>query len=185
MPIGVVVVAGLIAACAPAGGTGTRPAGTIAVGSATSVPPPALVTDVAAPQHLYRLQLPAGWTASLGATAGEVDTFSGPEGSLSIEFVPIPSGTGQDAWVETYETAQIEDFAAGCFAGPAATWEPGRIGTEAGLLFQLPCLPGWMLLTAYGDRGYDLRFTSAAPTDPTNGKQQFLAILASFSFTVA
>ena len=177
--IGAVVAAG----CNGAGNSGTTTAPTRE--PATAVAAPALVADVAVPQRFYRLSLPAGWTSTLGAKATDVDTFSGPGGSLTVEFIPIPTGTAQDAWAETYQAAQVGDFPAGCYIGAANPSENARIGSERGLLFNLSCLPGWMLLTAYGDRGYDLRFTSASGADPTHGKQLFLAILASFSFNVA
>jgi hypothetical protein len=76
-----------------------------------------------------------------------------------------------------------EPLAAGCYTGAANASENARIGSERGLLFNLACLPGWMLLTAYGDRRYDLRFTSANAADPGHGKQLFLSILASIAFS--
>lgn len=176
-------IVALVTACGGAGGPAATSTATAQPG--TAVPAPALATDVTVPQRFYGLSLPAGWTSTLGAKATDVDTFSGPDGSLTVEFIPIPAGTAQDAWAETYQAAQVGDFPAGCYIGAANPSENARIGSERGLLFNLSCLPGWMLLTAYGDRGYDLRFTSPSGADPTHGKQLFLAILASFSFNVA
>lgn len=156
-------------------------------GSASPRPasPAPLVTDVSVPQHFYSARLPAGWTARLGATATDPDTLSGPEGTISLTYVQVPTGVSQEAWAASYQDAQVGDFAPGCFIGAGAAFEPSRVGSEGALLFNLSCLPGWMVLTAYGDHGFDIRFSDASRTASSAGKELFRSILLAMDLSVS
>jgi hypothetical protein len=159
-------------------------AGCSAGPSATPASPAPLVSDVSVPQHFYGARLPGGWTATLGATASDPDTFSGPEGTITIAFAQVPPGTGQEAWAAGYVDAQVVDFAPGCFIGQDAPSEDIRVGSEGALLFSLSCLPGWMAVTAYGDHGYDIRFTDASRSASPAGKDLFRSILLAMNLAV-
>ena len=142
---------------------GPRPSPTPTAPLATGA---ALTLPVNTAIHYYTAALPAGWTVSLGATEAEPDTFVGPEGTLTIRFQIIPAGVSQDAWLNGTYTATVAGFGGTCRAGDPNAFLVGRVGAGESQRYELACLPGWIDVTAVGDRGYgiDFKAVAAGPT---------------------
>jgi hypothetical protein len=135
-------------------------------------------------QHYYAAALPADWEAIIGPGVSQLDVFRGPQGIITVAYIPIPRGTSQDAWSDMYIEQEVAKLGGACLSVPAPA--PSRIGSEAGWVYALPCLPGWMAMTAVGDRGYDIRFSMPAGRQPTAAaKGLFDAVLLQLSLSQA
>ena len=140
----------------------------------------ALTVPVYAAIHSYTAALPAGWTVTLGATEAEPDTFVGPEGTLKVRFQIIPSGTSQDTWLNGEYSAIVTAFGGTCSAGDPNAFEVGRVGANESQRYALPCRPGWVDVTAVGDRGYGIDFKSVAASPTPADLELYRRILLSF-----
>jgi hypothetical protein len=130
------------------------------IGPKSSPTPPAGLTErVDAPLHFYSINLPPGWDVTLATGSGRPDIFQGPEGSLTATFGLIPSGTSQDAWADAYFSDRMRRVGGTCAGLDPGSYDPVRVGSENGRLYALPCSPHWLVMTAIGDRAYDLEFS--------------------------
>jgi hypothetical protein len=147
------------------------------VGPPPSPPsPPGLPTRIDVPLRFYSIDLPGAWTTAVSPGAAGRDTYDGPEGRLDVRFVLIPRGTGQDEWADAYFLGEMQG-SDGCPGIDAGTWDPARVGSSDGRLYSLPCQPGWMALTAIGDRAYDVRFKVRGGADQATAHAVFVQIL--------
>jgi len=121
----------------------------------------ALPQRVDAPVHRYSASLPADWTATLGEAVDEPDIFTGPDGSLSVRFELIPTGTSQDEWADAYIRARIGELGGSCFGVSPDSWQPSRVGLEGAYEWELPCINAILYHTAVGDRTYPIEYVSS------------------------
>jgi hypothetical protein len=156
---------------------------TPSVGPQVSPSLPPLTNRVDLPRHYFTAALPADWQASAGPGTGQHDTFIGSSGRIVASLVPIPSGSGQDAWADAWFTEQMAKLGSSCRGLDPASYEVARFGTDPGRLYDLPCLPGWMGLSAIADRGYDIRFSMPVGAAPTpEAKALFRSVLLNSTF---
>ena len=142
---------------------------------------PGLPMRVDVPLRFYSINLPAGSLQSVVTGTTGVDTFNADEGRLDVRFALLPANTGQDAWADAYFVEQMGETG-GCAGLDPGTWDQIRVGQETGRIYALNCLPGWMVLLAIGDRGYDIRFTVRGGQDATRARAVFDEILLALSF---
>lgn len=151
-------------------------------------PTPTLAGDWQAfesPQRLYSLRLPPGWTMDPGA-AGQADAFAGPEGTLRIVSEPIAPATGQDAWRDARFSLATSQMGGTCASTNTKDFDAISVGDATDRLYELPCLPGWLVLAALGDRGFDIRFTiRSADASDASGKGFALAVLRTLNLNEA
>jgi hypothetical protein len=148
----------------------------------TPTPSPIVLSNTfTAPIHAYTGALPAGWSVTLGTTASAPDTFVGPAGTLVVRFTPIPGGTSQDTWSTQTYTSIVTGLAGTCLPGNPDAFSVGHVGTVESLRYELPCLPGWLDLTAVGDRGYDIRFTERNGAASASDVELYREILLGFT----
>jgi len=152
------------------------------VGPGPSPTAPAGLPDrIDVPLRFYSINLPPGWRSDLSPGAAGKDTYNGPEGAVDVALALIPADTGQEAWADTYFTDQMGS-PGGCAGADPNSWESARVGQQDGRLYPLQCLPGWMAMTAIGDRGYDIRFTVRGGTPAEAARSVFGRILAAMFF---
>lgn len=123
--------------------------------------PIALSQRIEAPLHRYAAALPAGWQAMLGQSTDEPNTFVGPDGTLTVSYHLIPSGTGQDEWADAYFRARVAELGGACLAVRPEDWRPSRVGQEGAYEWDLPCINGVLYVTGVGDRTYPIEYASA------------------------
>ena len=180
--IGVLAAAVLVAVVAltlvrtPSVGPKPSPSPTepLATGAALAVP-------VNATMHYYAAMLPAGWSVMLGATETAPDRFVGPEGTLTVRFQSIPAGVSQDTWLNSKYAAIVATFGGTCRAGDPNAFLGGRVGTDGSQRYELACLPGWVDVTAVGDRGYGIDFKAVAAGPTPADRELYRQILLGFS----
>jgi len=136
------------------------------------------------PGHGYELRAPAGWTATVAASAEDADQISGTDGDITVLVSAIPVGIGRSDWIDSYLDIHAADFPSGCLTGGGAPQEQLSVGGGDGRLIELGCLPGWMLVVAGGDRLYDLRFRPASAPTP-GAKELFVAMAQSLTLLSA
>jgi hypothetical protein len=140
-----------------------------------------LPNRVDVPLRFYSIYLPAGWLANVSTGTTGVDAFNGPEGELDVRFALIGPNTGQEAWADAYFAEQVAAHP-GCSDESSVAWESARVGQQDGRLYALQCLPGWLAMTAVGDRGYGLQFTVRGGTPSATARALFARILAGMFF---
>lgn len=143
--------------------------------------PAGLPDRIDVPLRFYSIYLPAGWLVSLSTGTTGIDKFNGPEGELDVRFALISANTGQEAWADAYFAEQMASRV-GCAGESSGAWESARLGQQDGRLYSVQCLPGWLAMTAVGDRGYDVRFTVRGGTSSDTARGVFARILAGMFF---
>jgi len=152
------------------------------IGPHQSPTPPAGLPDrIDVPLRMYSVNLPSGWSSALRPGPAGFDTYDGPEGRLEVALALVPPGSGQDEWADAYFSDQMTR-PNGCPGIDPGAYEPARVGQETGRLYALPCAPGWMAMTAVGDRGYDVRFTVRGGTPEVVARTLFDRILSGMLF---
>lgn len=162
-----------------------RPATNVGTGSPSpSAGALALTQHIAVPARYYTVDLPADWQAVLGGDAASSDSFSGPQGTLSITLGHITAGVGQEEWLSGAYQDELAKLDGTCSNDPSSR-QPVRVGDRPGDLtgpglYRLTCLPGWLVLAPVGDRGYVVLFKVANAVDLGAAREQvFRQILVS------
>jgi hypothetical protein len=142
--------------------------------------PAALTKSAAAPLHHYAASLPEDWTVALGQTEAEADTFSGPDGTLTVTYALMPGGSSQEAWALEAFRARIADLGGSCLTTDANSWRPSRVGVEGAYEWELPCINGLLYITGVGDRGNLIQYVSTSGDVSATERDLLRRILLSF-----